>query len=138
MKIYNKRKAVTALIAIAVCVACLIACFTTSREPRFIIAFFLALVYAGIDCYGALSKKMYSEESELCSDERDIYISMKTSQTSLRILSCLLLVACITSIIVYAALRSPASFTVVVTLCIISSALFPVLFFTNLYYEKHN
>ena len=138
MKIHNKRKFVTAVIATTISIACLIVYFTTNREPRFILAFFLALVYAGFACYSALSKSMPLDELKLNTDERDVFIAMKTSQATLLILNRLLLSACIISILFYAVFRSPFCIAVIITLCSISIALFVIQLLTNLYFEKHN
>lgn len=138
MTIYNKRKLAAALIAVAVAVACLMAYFSASSNRRFIVAFFLSLVYAGLSFCGAFTKAWSSEEWKHCTDERDRWIAMKTSQRALMIFNRLLLCACIISIICYGLLRSPFCLAILVTLCMMSVALMVILLSTNLYYEKHS
>lgn len=137
MKIYNKGKFTSALIATILTIACLIAYFITNHM-RFIIAFPLALIYAGFEYYSAFSKSSLLSELEQNIDERDIFITMKTSRTTILILSKLLFCACLISIILYAMFHSSIYIIIMITLCIVICTLFVVMLFTNIYYEKHD
>lgn len=136
MKICNKRKFVTAAVATLLSLTCFIAYFLSKQEPRFLIACFLALVYAGSSYYGAFSKKAAVEEWRPGADERDVFIAMETSRTTIQVLNVLLLAACVAGTVVYALLRSPVCLAVLITLCIVSVTLFVVILCVNIYYEK--
>lgn len=138
MKIYHKRRFVTALIATVIAVTCIIAYFITEHEVRFMIAFFLALVFAGVEYAGSLSKNVLFDELETGTDERDAFITMKTSWIAVRVLNVLLLAACAISMVIYAIGRSPICMTVMITLCVVLITLFGIVLGATMYYEKHN
>lgn len=136
MKLYHKRKLSTALVASGLAIACFTAYIKTNLDLRFLIALLLSLVYAGISYYSAFSKD--GAAPPMAEDERDVFITLKTSWTTLWILSKLLFAGCVVTMGLYVALRSPICMAVLITLCVVSIVLFICLLCANLYYEKHS
>lgn len=135
-RIRGKREFVAGLIAAAIGVVCLVVCIVQGCEIRFLIAALLSLVYAIMSFYNAFSKKGILEEIEKELDERDIYLTMKASKMTIKILNYILFAVCLTSLILYAAFDHVLFMVIAVVLCIILIITFAIMLFVNHYYEK--
>lgn len=137
-KINNKRYFIISLIATAVALTCLIGWFSGEQELRYFLAFILALVYAGLNLFSAFSKKERLEELAAETDERDRFLTMKTSRTAMQILNGLLITGCLVSLVLSQVSGSEICIVIAATLCVILVALLAVMLGVNIYYEKHN
>ena len=70
-------------------------------------------------------------------DERDILLVMKTDKTTLRILNYILLAGSLISIVLYSLYHSIIYITLIITFTAIMFIQLAILFFVNIYYEKH-
>lgn len=137
MKLYHKRNFLLALLGTAAALACLSFYFVNRQELRLLICGGWFFVFACVNYNSAFSPKAAFDDLALDADERDKLIAMKTSQMTIRIVSQILLVACLVSVVIYPFFRNPVCIAATVILCVVSILLFVVTLFTNLYYETH-
>ncbi len=135
-RIKNKRCLAIAIFMTVLAGACIIAYVVSQEETRFLIGCVLAIVYAGINYYSALSKKGVIEELEADADERDVFLAMKASQTSMQILNYLLLAACVVSLVMYSVTQNIICIALALAFCAVLVIAFIVLLCVNGYYER--
>lgn len=70
-------------------------------------------------------------------DERDVFLTMKTDKTTLRILNYILLAGSLVSIVLYSLYPSVIHITLMITFTAIMFIQLAILLFVNIYYEKH-
>lgn len=136
MKIKNQKYLITAIIMEIIAIVCLIT-FLYHQETRYILAFLLTFIYGVISFYNSLNKKGSIEIASRNMDERDILLTMKTDKTTLRILNYILLIGSLVSIVFYSIYPSVIYITLIITFTAIMFIQLAILFFVNIYYEKH-
>lgn len=136
-KIKNKRYFIIGLIFTVVAAVSLIGSLNAVQEIRFWLATLLSFTYAGINFYNAFSKKGVLDELKENVDERDIYLTMKTSHMTIQILNYLLCASVLISFVLYGLLHSQICIIVGITLCIVLLILFLIVFCINTFYENH-
>lgn len=137
-KIKDKRKFGVAVISTILAIACVIGWFIADREMRFLAAAVAAFVYAMFNYYGAFTIKGILEELEADIDERDKYLTLKASNTSVKIINGLLTAGCLVCLILQAALQSQILMAVAITLVAVIVMMFVIMLLTSSYYEKKN
>lgn len=136
MKIKNQKNFVTAFIMEIIAIVCLIT-FLYNQETRYILAFLLTFIYGIISFYNSSNRKGSIEVASRNMDERDILLVMKTDKTTLRILNYILLAGSLISIVLYSLYHSIIYITLIITFTAIMFIQLAILFFVNIYYEKH-
>lgn len=133
-RIGNKRAFVTALVTTALAAACFAAAFA-QRQLRFAIGGLLLLVWSASAYYSAFHKDTL-KNTDAQTDERDLYIAMKSSKSALQIVNSLLVAGGFVCIVLSAVWQSSVLLTVGATLCAVLILLFFILLVCNIYYEK--
>ena len=105
-------------------------------QARFLAAGVLALAWSAVSFSLAFSQKGAAEEIAAQADERDIYLTMKSGHTALRILTYTLWGGCLGCLVLYGGLKLPVLLHAAITLCAVQVLLFFITLGANLYWEK--
>lgn len=136
-RIKNVRSLITAVITLALGVICLCVFFLRDQERRFLIAGMILLVWSAVSFFSSLTKDNTQTQSKPAADERDEYLILKSSRTTLRLINALIRIACLVFVVLYAIFQWTVLLVVTITLCVTLFLMFFALLFTNLYYEAH-
>lgn len=134
-RIKSEKNFVYGVISSVFSVMCLII-LLIKLEWRFLAAGILLLALSAVNFKKAFSRSGITEELSESADERDIYIIMKSSRSTLKILNYSLYAACLVSLMLYGLLKSQIYIAVAITLCAVIAALFLIMLFVNIYYDK--
>ena len=118
----------------------MIVCFTVmfiKFEWRFLSAGILLLALSAVNFKKAFSRSGMTEKLSENVDERDVYITMKSSRSTLKILNYVLYTACFAALILYGFFKLQIYITIALTLCAVLVSLFLIMLFVNIYYDKH-
>jgi uncharacterized membrane protein len=107
-------------------------------EWRFLIAGIFLIVLAMVNYSLAFSQKGTLEHLADSTDERDIYITMKSSRLTLKLLNYILCTGCFIFLALYGMLKSQIFLIISITLCVVLCILFIVALFVNIHCEKHH
>ena len=146
MKIHNKKSfinvkseknfvygIITTILAI-VCLAVLLIKF----EWRFLIAGIFLLATAAVNYSIAFPKKGTLEDIAESTDERDVYVIMKSSRLALKLLNYVLCAGCFVCLVLYGAFKMQTFLIIALTLCAVLCLLFIIMLSANIYCEKHS
>ncbi|CZR96774.1 MULTISPECIES: hypothetical protein [unclassified Clostridioides] len=135
MKVKNRRGFIVGIIAsMLCCVSIVIYCIL--KEQRFLISSFLLITIAIFNFYNAFSRKGIVEELHDNADERDLYLTMKTSHILVKIMNYTLCAFTFLFIIAYSAWKNQSLLVIAITLCIIEIFLFVAYLLINIFLEK--
>ena len=134
-RIKSRRQMAAGIIALILALLCFAVLFA-GYQARFLAAGVLALAWSAVSFSLAFSQKGAAEEIAAQADERDIYLTMKSGHTALRILTCTLWGGCLGSLVLYGGLKLPVLLHAAITLCAVQVLLFFITLGTNLYWEK--
>lgn len=132
----NKRHFALGLIATVIAVVCFALFVLQGQSIRFVITGVISAALAAISFSYACSKRGIDEEIRKYVDERDLYIAMKSCQTTIQILNYILLGGCFLALVLYGALRLSMLLAIAVTLCCVLILMFLVILLVNHYYEN--
>ena len=132
----NKRHFALGLITSVIAVACFALFVLQGQSVRFVITGVISAALAAISFSYAYSKRGVVEEIQKCMDERDLYIAMKSCQTTIQILNYILLGGCFLALVLYGTLRLSMLLVIAVTLCCVLILMFLVTLLVNHYYEN--
>lgn len=135
MKVKNKRSIALAFLALVLAVCSLFVYFAQGKV-RFLFSAILAFVWLFTLLYQGFHTKSWAEEVAASSDERDVYLAMKSCQAVLRVFHLLLYAGCVLAVFVYAVDRRPEALAVAVTLCGAAVVLLILGLVASRYYEK--
>lgn len=134
-RIKSRRQMAAGIIALILALLCFAVLFA-GYQARFLAAGVLALAWSAVSFSLAFSQKGAAEEIAAQADERDIYLTMKSGHTALRILTYTLWGGCLGSLVLYGGLKLPVLLHAAITLCAVQVLLFFITLGTNLYWEK--
>ena len=134
-RIKSRRQMASGIIALVLALLCFAVLFA-GYQARFLAAGVLALAWSAVSFSLAFSQKGAAEEIAAQADERDIYLTMKSGHTALRILTYTLWGGCLGSLVLYGGLKLPVLLHAAITLCAVQVLLFFITLGTNLYWEK--
>ena len=133
----DKKGLIFGVITALLAMVCFGVHFFTTFQWRFVISGMILLALSSYHFYCAFSRKGLLEELGVEEDERDRYITMKSSHLTVKITNYILFAACFISVILYAAFQFQAFLVITITLCVVLVALFVIMLLSNSYYEKH-
>ena len=132
MKIYNRRNFAAGILSLLLAAACGAVLLATGFAAKWLIALVILLAAGGFDLWWSLSR-----DSRLPRvDERDEAVSRKSAWLAYRIVANGCWVVSLATLLIYAAVRSPAALAVTVTLDAVAIAAFAALLGAEVYYEK--
>ena len=137
-RIENVRSFVTAIIALVLGGVCFGIIAFRGMETGLLIAGIILLAWSAINFFSAFTKLSLDKQAEIVTDERDKYITMKSSRKALLITNYLIGAACFISVFLYGILKWEQLVTVAITLCAVLALMFLVIIICNVYYEKHD
>lgn len=135
-KIKSKKNFVYGVVSSIFAVACLIS-ISAGFKWRSFAAGIILLVLSAVNYKVAFSHRGIIEETAENTDERDIYIIMKSSRSTIKIFNYVLYTACFVSLILYGFLKSRIYIVTALVLCAVLAALFLIMLFVNIYYDRH-
>lgn len=135
MEVKNRRGFIVGIIASMLCCASIVIYFIL-KEQRFLISSFLLIAIAIFNFYNAFSRKGIVEELHDNADERDLYLTMKTSHILVKIMNYTLCAFTFLFIIAYSAWKNQSLLVIAITLCIIEIFLFVAYLLINIFLEK--
>lgn len=106
-------------------------------ETRFIISGVILTSWSAISFFNAFNKKGIAEKSLALTDERDRFIVLKSSNTTLKISNYLMGSTCFISLCLYGISKNTVFFIISATLCCCLVAMFLIMLFADIYYNKH-
>ena len=134
-RIKSRRQMASGIIALVLALLCFAVLFA-GYQARFLAAGVLALAWSAVSFSLAFSQKGAAEEIAAQADERDIYLTMKSGHTALRILTYTLWGGCLGCLVLYGGLKLPVLLHAAITLCAVQVLLFFITLGANLYWEK--
>ncbi|WP_107612662.1 hypothetical protein [Clostridioides difficile] len=135
MKVKNRRGFIVGIIASMLCCASIVI-YCILKEQRFLISSFLLITIAIFNFYNAFSRKGIVEELHDNADERDLYLTMKTSHILVKIMNYTLCAFTFLFIIAYSAWKNQSLLVIAITLCVIEIFLFVAYLLINIFLEK--
>ena len=132
MKIYNRRSFAAGILSLLLAAACGIVLLVTGFAAKWLIALVLLLAAGGFDLWWSLSREARPPRA----DERDEAVSRRSAWLAYRIVANGCWVVSLATLLIYAAVRSPAALAVTVTLDAVALAAFAALLGAEVYYEK--
>lgn len=136
-KIKSQSNFVYGCISTILAIVCLAGLFI-KFEWRFLIAGIFLIVLATVNYSIAFSRKGALEHLADSTDERDIYITMKSSRLALKLLNYILCAGCFIFLALYGVFKAQIFFIISLTLCVVLCILFIVMLLVNIRYEKHS
>ena len=135
MKVKSKRSFIVGIIVCMLCCASLVI-YCILKDKRFLISSFLLIVIAIFNFCNAFSRKGIVEELHDSADERDLYLTMKTSHILVKIMNYTLFTFTFLFIIAYSAWKNQSILVIAITLCVIEIFLFVAYLLINIFLEK--
>ncbi|MCC0650069.1 hypothetical protein [Clostridioides sp. ZZV15-6598] len=135
MKVKNKRGFIVGIIASMLCCASIVI-YCILKEQRFLISSFLLIAIAIFNFCNAFSRKGIAEELHDSADERDLYLTMKTSHILVKIMNYVLCTFTFLFLIAYSAGKNQLLLVIAITLCSIEIFLFVAYLLINIFLEK--
>ena len=135
-RIKSRRQLAAGVIALVLALLCFVVMGLRSFQPRYLAAGLLALVWSSVSLSLAFSQRGLAEELAAQTDERDVYLAIKSGHTALRILNGVLWGGCLGALVLYGGLKLPVLLHVGVTLCAVQVLLLCVTLGANLYWER--
>lgn len=136
MKIKNRRGFAAGIITFLLGMASIIF-YVISKEQRFFISSILLIVFSLTNFNYAFTKKGILEELEVTADERDLYLTMRTSHVLLKITNYVLCTFTFLFLIAYSAWKASSLLIISMTLCAVTVFIFIAFLCINIYYEKN-
>lgn len=136
MKIKNRRGFAAGIITFLLGMASIIF-YVISKEQRFFISSILLIVFSLTNFNYAFTKKGILEELEDTADERDLYLTMRTSHVLLKITNYVLCTFTFLFLIAYSAWKASSLLIISMTLCAVTVFIFIAFLCINIYYEKN-
>ena len=116
-RIKNVISFVTEIIVLILGGVCLCIVAFRGMETRLLIAGIFLLAWSAINFFSAFTKLSIDNQAEKVTDERDKYITMKSSRKALLITNYLISAACFITMFLFAILKWGQLLTVTITLC---------------------
>ena len=132
MRIYSKRHFAAGLLCLALALGCGAVLAATGFAVKWLIALVLLLAAGGFDLWWSLSRESRPPKG----DERDEAVSRKSAWLAYRIVANGCWVVSLATLLIYAAVRSPAALAVTVTLDAVAITAFLALLGAEIYYER--
>lgn len=136
MKIKNRRGFAAGIITFLLGMASIIF-YVISKEQRFFISSILLIVFSLTNLNNAFTKKGILEELEDTADERDLYVTMRTSHVLLKITNYVLCTFTFLFLIAYSAWKASSFLIISMTLCAVTVFIFIAFLCINIYFEKN-
>lgn len=138
MKIKNRRQFILGILFVIIAFLCFGVIIIDHFEIRFLISGILSILLASYNFIYALLQKGVIEEITSETDERDIYLAMKSAHATIKITNYLLYAGCLISLILYNIYKVTVFMTLGITFSVIILALLIISLIVNRYYEKNN
>lgn len=136
MKIKNRRGFAAGIITFLLGMASIIF-YVISKEQRFFISSILLIEFSLTNLNNAFTKKGILEELEDTADERDLYLTMRTSHLLLKITNYVLCTFTFLFLIAYSAWKASSFLIISMTLCAVTVFIFIAFLCINIYFEKN-
>lgn len=136
MKIRNRKGFYLGLMTLFLAITCMIIYFIYDSN-RYIISTFILLAISIVNFTSAFSKKGILEELTEQNDERDLYLVMKSSHLSCKIMNYTICTLTFLFILLYAVSKDMYFMIIVITLGSILLLMGAVFLGVNIYLEKH-
>lgn len=136
MRIKNRRGFAAGIITFLLGMASIIF-YVISKEQRFFISSILLIVFSLTNLNNAFTKKGILEELEDTADERDLYLTMRTSHVLLKITNYVLCTFTFLFLIAYSAWKASSFLIISMTLCAVTVFIFIAFLCINIYFEKN-
>lgn len=136
MKIKNRRGFAAGIITFLLGMASIIF-YVISKEQRFFISSILLIVFSLTNLNNAFTKKGILEELEDTADERDLYVTMRTSHVLLKITNYVLCTFTFLFLIAYSTWKASSFLIISMTLCAVTVFIFIAFLCINIYFEKN-
>ena len=136
MKVRDKRGFITAIISTILAIVC-IAVFLGYKEQRYMISFFILIAFSTLNFVRAFSKDGILEELEENADERDLYLTMKSSHLVVKIMNYTIFTCTIIFLLLYGIMKHSYYIVIATTLCSVLILMTLVFLAVNIYLEKH-
>ncbi len=133
--IKDKRGFITGIITGIFAIVCL-SIFLMNKEMKYLTSCLIFVAYAAISFIRAFSKKGILEEISGNADERDLYITMKSSHLVIRIMNYTIFTLTIISLILYSIMKESYWIIIAGTLCAVLVLMIVVFLVVNVYLEK--
>ncbi len=135
--IKNMKSFVTGITTILLAIVCFGFMMIGKAETRFIISGIILTSWSAISFFSAFSKKGAAEKALELTDERDRFIVLKSSNTTIKISNYLMGSACFISLCLYGIGENVMFLTIGITLCCCLVAMFLIMLLADIYYNKH-
>ena len=132
MRIYSKRHFAAGLLSLALALGCGVVLAATGFAVKWLVALVLLLAAGGFDLWWSLSRESRLPKG----DERDEAVSRKSAWLAYRIVANGCWMVSLATLLIYAAVRSPAALAVTVTLDAVTITAFLALLGAEIYYER--
>jgi hypothetical protein len=137
LKIKSEKNFVYGIISTILAIICLVV-LLIKFEWRFLIVGIFLVALAAVNYSIAFSRKGALEQLADSIDERDIYITMRSSRLALKLLNYILCAGCFACLVLYGAFKTQIFLIISITLCVVLCILFVVMLLANIHYEKHS
>ena len=132
MRIYNRRSFAAGILSLLLAACCGGALVATGFQAKWLIALVILLAAGGFDLWWSLSRESRLPKG----DERDEAVSRKSAWLAYRIVANGCWMVSLATLLIYAAVRSPAALAVTVTLDAVAITAFLALLGAEIYYER--
>lgn len=133
--IKDKRGFITGIITAVFALIC-VGIFVTNKESRYLVSCLIFTAYAAISFIRGFSKKGILEELTDNADERDLYITMKSSHLVIRIMNYTIFALTIVALLLYSIMKETYLIVIAGTLCAVLVLMIVVFLGVNVYLEK--
>ena len=135
MKIKSKRNFILGIMCLVLGIVTAIL-YVSTKETRFIVSFLLLISISLINFYYSFQKKGLLEEVQGHIDERDRYLTMRSSHLLLRIMNYVITCCILIFAIAYGAWKITTLLTIAFTLCAVLCFMFIGYLIVNIWLER--
>lgn len=136
MKIKNKRGLIVGIMTTILAIIC-ITVYINYHGQRFLISSLLLIALSAVNFIKAFSQKGILEELAENADERDLYLTMKSSHLVIKTINYTICTFTFIFLILYEIWKSQFLIIIACTLCAVLVLIFLIYLLVNIYLDKH-
>lgn len=133
--IKDKRGFITGIITAVFAIVCLVI-YLVNQETKYLTSCLIFVAYGAVSFIRAFSKKGLLEEISDNADERDLYVTMKSSHMVIKIMNYSIFTLTIIFLLLYSIMRQNYWLIMAGTLCGVLILMITVFLAVNVYLEK--
>lgn len=133
--IKDKRGFITGIVSALFAIAC-IAVFGETKETKYLVCFLILTAYAAISFIKAFTRRGGMEDIQKQADERDLYVTMKSSHLVIKIMNYGIFVLTMLALLLYTILNQSYFLVISGTLCGVLLLMIIVFLGVNICLEK--